>query len=312
MKLYTEAVGDKTLLKWTYRRNQQKRIMAETGDFLADAVITEDEKGYVASYDISGTTPLADLLGEPLSRDGLTNLLEMITAGVKGLMAEAVDPDSLLMDPDYIYVGEGQKLTFLQIPVTDMVKPAYTFSGLLKTCFGDIRIMEGCSTCYGDLMAMVNGREAEPADVETMLAGWAKADEACVADEPVPIETVPAEAAPAEPIPEEVVPVVPAPAAPVKTAQVCRLATGETRVLGEGTLTIGKQKDDVDWFIDNRAVSRHHADIEFDVDAYFLVDNNATNHTFLNGVMLASGGSKPLHDGDRFVLGNEEFLFQIF
>ena len=42
-----------------------------------------------------------------------------------------------------------------------------------------------------------------------------------------------------------------------------------------------------------------------------MVDNNSTNHTFLNGKMLESNVETALEDGSRIRLGNEDFEFKL-
>lgn len=75
---------------------------------------------------------------------------------------------------------------------------------------------------------------------------------------------------------------------------------------------IGKERSFVDyWVSDNGAVSRSHADIINRDGAYFVRDNNSTNHTYLDGQMLTSSKEYPLQDGCKLVLGNEEFTFRL-
>lgn len=75
---------------------------------------------------------------------------------------------------------------------------------------------------------------------------------------------------------------------------------------------IGKERKHVDYFVaNNNAVSRLHADIIKRGDTYYLRDNNSTNHTFVNGVIVAGNEEKRLYDGDALMLANEAFEFYI-
>jgi len=68
----------------------------------------------------------------------------------------------------------------------------------------------------------------------------------------------------------------------------------------------------VDYYIsDNNAVSRTHADIVSKEDAYFIIDNNSTNHTYLNEHMIKSLSEMKLQDKSRIRLANEEFIFYL-
>ena len=82
-------------------------------------------------------------------------------------------------------------------------------------------------------------------------------------------------------------------------------------VLEQPEIRIGKSAANDICINDNPAVSRVHAIIsQFDGD-YVIQDNGSTNHTFVNGIILNGSQEKPLADGDRILLGNEEFIFKI-
>lgn len=74
---------------------------------------------------------------------------------------------------------------------------------------------------------------------------------------------------------------------------------------------IGKERSYVDYFIsDNSAISRSHVNIIMRDGAYFLVDTNSTNHTYINGSMVQSSVETKLEAGDRIMLANEAFEFR--
>ncbi len=91
-----------------------------------------------------------------------------------------------------------------------------------------------------------------------------------------------------------------------------RSRNNETIPLNKPVFRIGKEKSYVDYFIgDNTAVSRSHADIITRDGAYFVVDTNSTNHTFVNGKMIPSNVETEIHDGDKLRFGNEDFEFRL-
>lgn len=76
---------------------------------------------------------------------------------------------------------------------------------------------------------------------------------------------------------------------------------------------IGKEASYVDYCIsDNSNISRSHADIIVKGEQIYICDNNSTNHTFVNGMMLLPGEQKELHVHDKIRLANEEFVLKIF
>lgn len=94
------------------------------------------------------------------------------------------------------------------------------------------------------------------------------------------------------------------------TAYLVRKRTGTKTVINKANFRIGKERSSSDLFIDdNAAISRNHALIIKQNTTFFLEDNNSTNHTYLNGMMLAGGDKAKLKSGDRITLANEEFDF---
>jgi serine phosphatase RsbU (regulator of sigma subunit)/pSer/pThr/pTyr-binding forkhead associated (FHA) protein len=62
--------------------------------------------------------------------------------------------------------------------------------------------------------------------------------------------------------------------------------------------------------IRDRYLSRRHAEIAFDSDAWLVRDLGSVNGTHLNGVRI--DGSAPLRPGDRITLGDSEIVFEPF
>lgn len=91
-----------------------------------------------------------------------------------------------------------------------------------------------------------------------------------------------------------------------------RLNTYEKIQINKPVFRIGKEKSYVDYFVmSNNAVSRIHADIITQNGRYYVKDNNSTNHTFVNGTMIATAQNTEIFDGDAIMLGNEPFEFHI-
>lgn len=94
-------------------------------------------------------------------------------------------------------------------------------------------------------------------------------------------------------------------------AHLQRTRTGEEVLIRGGEFHIGKDAA-ADYTIrDNKAVSRRHAVICCNGSTYSVRDENATNHTYLNGKMLEPGDMEALSDGDVIRLADEEFVFSM-
>jgi pSer/pThr/pTyr-binding forkhead associated (FHA) protein len=83
---------------------------------------------------------------------------------------------------------------------------------------------------------------------------------------------------------------------------------------------IGKPNDqippdiDVSGFPHSEIVSRVHADIRVEGDAYYIEDVGSANGTYINHTPLPSGNRHRLRPGDRISLGKGDlvtFLFQL-
>lgn len=91
-----------------------------------------------------------------------------------------------------------------------------------------------------------------------------------------------------------------------------RTKNNEKIAVDKVVFRIGKEKNYVDYFIaDNTAVSRSHANIITRDGAYFVMDTNSTNHTYVNGIIIGSNMENPIVDGDKIRFANEEFTFQL-
>lgn len=89
---------------------------------------------------------------------------------------------------------------------------------------------------------------------------------------------------------------------------------------GLAVMHVGKPNDrippdiDVSGFQDSEIVSRVHADIRMEADAYYLEDVGSANGTYVNNLPLPRGNRHRLRPGDRVSFGKGDlvtFLFQL-
>jgi FHA domain/Double zinc ribbon len=163
----------------------------------------------------------------------------------------------------------------------------------------------------------------------------AEGSEAASATPPIPVPPTAMESpeAPVAQIIEPVAAPMPdAPAAPlsppiaqtqlqVQTARLLQVQTNLTLELPTNlsVIHIGKPNDrippdiDVSGFPNSEIVSRVHADIRVEADAYYIEDLGSSNGTYINNVPLPPGNRHRLRIGDRIALGKGDkvtFLFQ--
>ncbi len=144
---------------------------------------------------------------------------------------------------------------------------------------------------------------------------------------PPPPPTIPV-ASPTPPPPPTIPVASPAPSTASKTQlqqQSAKLLHVQTDRLIELSPTlsvvhIGKPNDrvppdvDVSGFPNSEVVSRMHADIRVEGDAYYIEDVGSSNGTYINNSPLLPGNRHRLRTGDRIALGKGDmmtFLFQL-
>lgn len=91
-----------------------------------------------------------------------------------------------------------------------------------------------------------------------------------------------------------------------------RIRNNERIELSKAIFGIGKDANYADYCImDNSAISRMHANIISRCGEYFVVDNNSTNHTYVNGMMIPSNVEVQITNGARIHFADEEFEFRV-
>jgi pSer/pThr/pTyr-binding forkhead associated (FHA) protein len=142
---------------------------------------------------------------------------------------------------------------------------------------------------------------------------------------PLEVETQPASSEPGSstPPPQTIQPVT---ASRTQLQQVtARLVHVQTDRLVElpqnlSVIHMGKPNDrippdiDVSGFPNSEIVSRIHADIRAEGDAYYIEDVGSSNGTYINNLPLLPGNRHRLRPGDRISLGKGDmvtFLFQM-
>ncbi len=108
----------------------------------------------------------------------------------------------------------------------------------------------------------------------------------------------------------------------VRLASLLHLQTNQVIELPThlSVIHLGKENDkippdiDLSGFPDSQIVSRIHADIRVEADAFYIEDVGSANGTYINHTPLAKGNLHLLRAGDRIAFGKEDkvtFIFQL-
>jgi pSer/pThr/pTyr-binding forkhead associated (FHA) protein len=138
---------------------------------------------------------------------------------------------------------------------------------------------------------------------------------------PLPFpETTAPPAPPASPPGISVPPVTPATQLQQQSAQLIHVQTNAVVELPQNlsVIHLGKPNDlvppdvDVSGFPNSEIVSRKHADIRVEADAFYIEDVGSSNGTYINNIPLSQGNRHRLRPGDRISLGKGDLVSFIF
>ena len=91
-----------------------------------------------------------------------------------------------------------------------------------------------------------------------------------------------------------------------------RLRTGETFSVDKPLFRIGSSQSCCDFFVsDNNYISRNHANIVTRNGRYYIVDQNSTNKTFVNGKIILASTETEIFNETQICLANEHFIFKV-
>ena len=90
-----------------------------------------------------------------------------------------------------------------------------------------------------------------------------------------------------------------------------RNLNGEKINIDVTPFNIGKDRTNMNFVLNNDSVSRHHATILYESGGYFIMDNNSTNGTTIEGIRLQTGEKGEIENSYIISLGNESFQAHI-
>ena len=97
-----------------------------------------------------------------------------------------------------------------------------------------------------------------------------------------------------------------------KYPEITRRSTGQRFRIDKPVYKIGKENARVDLYVSNNpTVSRVHVHIVTRNGHFYIIDQNSTNRTFVNGIHVPPQVEYKLRDGDEIKLSNEFFDFRV-
>ena len=85
--------------------------------------------------------------------------------------------------------------------------------------------------------------------------------------------------------------------------------SGRIVIINKPSFWIGKE--DVDLLIDKDVISRKHAEIIVRGNSYFIIDNNSTNKTYVDGKAIPGKATVEIFNGTKIKFVDEEYTFYV-
>ena len=258
--------------------------------------------------------------GEPVVSASKPTQPDLMAAPMSIESPNAEAPDSALKPQNFLNPNENSDHENIGEDLPDLVSPDPLITP--APIGGEAPSAE--SELAAELKPEPLGEPAPAAEPEVSEAKFITEPEAAVeAAEPAianePAVSVPEPVAPAAHTP---IPINKSPATQlqVRSVRLRQVQTATTIELPRGLsiLRIGKPNDhtppdiDVSGFPDSEIVSRVHANIRVEGDAYYLEDVGSSNGTYINGLPLPVGNRHRLRPGDRIALGKGDKVSFIF
>lgn len=294
-----------------------------------------EEKGNISAlYNITDLIPIMESIPAYPGRDDVFALIKKLIYVMEELREEFLCEPDLLLNKDYIYYDRTEKvLKFIAAP--EIMDAGNNLTALVMSIISDANWKHNENKSYLDELKRVlnRGNVSSKEIIEIINRELEKPVEYV---NEVQKKTVETEPEPPKP------PVVLGPnvnSTPYEHEEFGETsvlsAAGATTVLSQSQLMqaaavlvrkknaervvinisefwIGKDPMKVNYCIfDNTAISRMHAKIVCRNNRFFIIDNNSTNHVYINGIMIEPNREVELFNEANIRLSDEDFRFTL-
>lgn len=286
---------------------------------LLPMTLTEKFGAFQLSYPIDGLALLPDYLAEPVDKALFSKLLSSILEGVWSIQQAVFNKESLLLDPNYLFVDPdtgAAQLVYIPILAYDCETDLRSLLQSLLT-YGSFDQSEDTGYVQRFVEILNDGaafsqfameQYVKELEAQVKRAQQPKQCPTCGKQVPPPFGFCPDCGVALVEIAAD--PENTSPTAMMRRISLFRESTGE-HIAIHGTLKIGKSRTNDYSMPDVSTVSRSHAVIEGGTNGWFITDLGSTNGTFLNGREIPPQEPAAIYAGDRIRLAKEEFIFEI-
>ena len=256
-------------------------------------------------YDVTGKLPLSCFLNQTVHKEPFLTFLHSLVETLINSADYLLIEENFVFDEDFLFIDEKtHRAELICLPFLGEAGDLSLVDEFLKglLCNSRFDTNEDCSY-VARLLICLNQSEFT---IESLLntiescRGREKREQTLRTGSFSKIEKELVQKQQAEPYPDFDIP------------KLIRVKTGERIEISKPVFTLGKSRAQSDYCIDNHAISRRHASIVSKNGAFFLVDHNSTNATFINEKRIPPNVEVKLADDERIRLADEEFRFVMF
>ncbi|MEG1551691.1 MAG: DUF6382 domain-containing protein, partial [Oscillospiraceae bacterium] len=297
---------------------------------LLNAIVKQTGKSFKLSYNITGFISLYDYLNSTISKTEFSLLLENAFSNISSLASIYFSHKNLLLDLRNIFVNPSTKrILFIYIPIqyfdNEISLKEFYLSLAHNAVFlpdEDISYIKEYIAILNDglnfsafefeeyIKRLTNKADTKSQDVKCANCGGKNPPNAkfCRLCGSVLNKEDEEKERFYDPLCDTGV----LDSQPIHFPYLIRNKTQEKIPIDKTSFRLGKEKKYCDYFVpENNAVSRSHADIITREQHYYIVDNNSTNKTYVDGTAIEIKKEIEIFAGTKIRLANEDFVFYI-
>lgn len=250
-------------------------------------------------YEITSCRKMTALLSDKVKWSFIiASLIEIVETLIE---AEdyLLDAHQFVLNPEYIYYNVQHHIELIYLPMDNLDNDAFDVFKLTKYILNNVVIDEDQGVSVSAVLSYLNQDTQKSLHNFYNLLKGKPIEKASIVQSAVLSSKE-------KPVRQEKASV------PVQSTCLIRLKTQEKIEINHDVFKIGNNPSKCHYScLSNSAISRSHADIIHHKSEYYIVDNNSTNKTYLNGNALIPKKQYKLSHQDRIKLANEAFTIEI-
>ncbi len=125
---------------------------------LVDIIYEEDEDYDYLTYDVTGKVSLEDYMSQEMKSEKVLFLVRNVASNLISFKEQAIQLSYILLNRNYVYVGENMELQFICLPVESKAAVAAEFKSFIRQLLANMKYDVDEELSYvGKLLTYING-----------------------------------------------------------------------------------------------------------------------------------------------------------